>query len=396
MRPVKSEYNRPMSGRLLSLSALLATMIIASQNSQFAGDYSGMLGPVHVRLHLIAGSDGAITGTVDSPDQNLTGVPCSNIRVEGQALSFGVPIVHGTWTGFLASDGNSLSGMWNQGSPVALTFTRIASAGPGTSVTEVSSAPVTGTGEVRWDDYIFKFDQSGTTAQVFEGGKIVGTILTINGQQRVLPLPGTDAAKLQRSFEDYKAFAARAHSNSTPPENAAAVPGAPVAGTSPVSQPGSALGLQNSGKADPSGIRFDDSNHEVIVPRTDGMTVTFAGQDVRISGTLGQGFILRRQKGSAGRFLERTFDHRYDAAGSLSGGGIEFLHASGGLIYDSGMGGMNLQENSQVRTAKELSLIAVDAVAAVRTIKGHENFTPPGYNTMKEISQYRLRSDGSR
>jgi hypothetical protein len=154
--------------------------------------------------------------------------------------------------------------------------------------------------------------------------------------------------------------------------------------------------LQNNGKADPAGIRFDEANHTVTVPRTDGLVVTFSGQDVRIDGSYGQGFVLRRQKGSTGRFFERTLEHRNDVGGSLAGGGIEFLRAGGGIIYDSGMGTYETQENSNVRTAKQLSIIAVDAVTAVRTIAGHENFTPPGYNTFKEISQYRLRSDGSR
>ncbi len=94
--------------------------------------------------------------------------------------------------------------------------------------------------------------------------------------------------------------------------------------------------------------------------------------------------------------LEASILHPGRAGGSVSGGGIEFLREGGGLIYDSGMGGVNLQENHQVLTAKQLSKIAVDAVADVRQVAGHEKFSPPGYNTLKEISQYRLRSDGSR
>ena len=52
-------------------------------------------------------------------------------------------------------------------------------------------------------------------AQVFEGGKVVGTILTMNGDQQVLPLPGTDSDKLKKSFADYKAFNARSHGGSS-------------------------------------------------------------------------------------------------------------------------------------------------------------------------------------
>ena len=390
-----------MLSRLLSIFLLTSAMILGAQSSDFAGDYAGMLGPLHLKLHLVAGHEGKLTGTADNPDQGISGMPCSNIRIDGQALSFSVPIVQGSWTGFLSSDGNSLSGMWNQGSPMPLNFTRVTGSSGTNGESGSALPPVKGSGDVKWDDYTFKFDRSGTMAQVFESGKVVGTILTVNGQQRVIAMPGTDATKLQKSFDDYRAFSARNHSADTPvaatgPGAApvivpAATPAAPA-----VASAGAALGLQNNGKADASRIQFDDANHLVMVPRTDGFTVTFAGQDVRINAGVGRGFILRHQKGSAGRLLERSFDHRYDAGGSVAGGGIEFLHAEGGLIYDSGMGGMNLQENRQVMIAKQLSAMAVDAVAAVRQVPGHQKFTPPGYNTLKEISQYRLRSDGSR
>jgi hypothetical protein len=39
--------------------------------------------------------------------------------------------------------------------------------------------------------------------------------------------------------------------------------------------------MSNGGKADPAGIKFE--RNTVAVPRTDGMTVTFAGDDVTIA-----------------------------------------------------------------------------------------------------------------
>jgi hypothetical protein len=124
--------------------------------------------------------------------------------------------------------------------------------------------------------------------------------------------------------------------------------------------------------------------------------VTFVGEDVKIHNYQGGGYPLRHQKGSAGRLLQSSILHPTRAGGGMAGGGIEFLREGGGLIYDSGTGGNNLQENRQVLMAKQLSQIAVDAVADVRKVPGHESFAPPGYNSLKEISQYRLRSDGSR
>jgi len=69
-------------------------------------------------------ADGALSGTLDSPDQGASGLACSDFHFDGTALSFTVPSVHGTWKGVVASDGASLSGTWDQGSPMPLNFNR--------------------------------------------------------------------------------------------------------------------------------------------------------------------------------------------------------------------------------------------------------------------------------
>ena len=385
----------PMCGRFLPGFLLIAVLSLAQQKPDFTGDYVGSLGPMHVKLHLIAGRDGTLTGTVDSPDQNLLGLPCADFHINGQALSFTVPMVRGAWSGFISGDGASLSGMWNQGSPMPLNLTRSVAANTADSTTTSAISPRTGAAEVKWDDYIFRFNQAGTMAQVFEGGKVVGTILTMNGEQQVIPVPGPDSDKLKKSFEDYKAFNARSHSGNS---SAAVTTTAPSPGQQPASPPEAtsfSMPVNGSG-ATASVVRFDEATHTITVPRPDGVTVTFVGEDVKIAGFHKANYIVRHQKGSVGRFLESNVDHSTRAGGSLSGGGEEFLREGGGIIYDSGMGGVNLQESHQVLLAKQLSQVAVDAVADVRRMPGHENFAPPGYNSLKEISQYRLRSDGSR
>lgn len=373
--------------------------LASAQNASLAGDYAGMLGPYHVKLHLVAGPNGALTGTADNSDMGLTGMPCENIRAEGQTLSFTVPIVHGTWTGFVGADGSSLSGMWSQGAnPMQLNFTRSSSGSQ--NVATPRPASVNAQGEVKWDDYVFKFLPGTGMAQVYQGGKVVGTILTVNGQQRVIALPGTDSAKLQKSYQDYQTFNARSHGDAPPAT--ATEPTTPLrsADAAPMPQPAvpaaapQSLGFSNRGTADPSGIKFEGTF--VTVPRTDGMIVTFTGEDVTIGGANGPMFVLRHKHGSVGRSFEQALDHRNAVGGGVAGGGIEFLHAGGGLIYDSGMGGYDLQETSGVRMAKQLALVAVNAVDAVRQVPGHSNFKPTGYKDLKEISQYRLRSDGSR
>jgi serine-type D-Ala-D-Ala carboxypeptidase/endopeptidase len=118
--------------KAVTFFVLLGVFIIAAMplraraqaKPNIAGDYLGTLGPLHVRLHLKVDPSGLVTGTLDSPDQGANGIPCADFRLDGEALSFTVPAVHGSWKGTVANDGASLSGTWDQGSPTPLNFAR--------------------------------------------------------------------------------------------------------------------------------------------------------------------------------------------------------------------------------------------------------------------------------
>lgn len=115
---------------LCSIGALI-TDLPAQQNREFVGEYAGVLGPLHVKLHILAAADGSISANVDSPDQGMFGLPCSDLTINGQALSFSVPNVRGEWTGVMSSDHNTLTGVWKQAGPMALNFTRVSTSAPG-------------------------------------------------------------------------------------------------------------------------------------------------------------------------------------------------------------------------------------------------------------------------
>jgi serine-type D-Ala-D-Ala carboxypeptidase/endopeptidase len=109
----------------MSLFLLFATVMSGQSKPPLAGDYAGVLGGMlHLKLHITAGPGGAFSGTLDSVDQGANGIPCSDFRLDGNSLTFRVPAVNGTWKGTISADGTSLAGTWNQGSPLALTFTR--------------------------------------------------------------------------------------------------------------------------------------------------------------------------------------------------------------------------------------------------------------------------------
>jgi D-alanyl-D-alanine-carboxypeptidase/D-alanyl-D-alanine-endopeptidase len=112
---------------VLLVVCMIATMPFrarAQAKPNIAGDYLGILGPLHVKLHLKVDPSGLVTGTLDSPNQGANGIPCADFHLDGEALSFTVPAVHGSWKGTVANDGASLSGTWDQGSPTPLNFAR--------------------------------------------------------------------------------------------------------------------------------------------------------------------------------------------------------------------------------------------------------------------------------
>ena len=67
------------------LSLLVCLGAAVAQPPKLGGDYSGMLGPLHLKLHLKVGASGATEGTLDSVDQGAIGLPCANFRIEEKA-----------------------------------------------------------------------------------------------------------------------------------------------------------------------------------------------------------------------------------------------------------------------------------------------------------------------
>ncbi len=106
------------------LSILICLASAMAQTPRLDGDYSGVLGPLHLKLHLKTGSSGTLEGTLDSIDQKANGLACANFRLEQKTLAFDVPSVGGKWHGTISDDGATLSGSWSQGAEMPLIFRR--------------------------------------------------------------------------------------------------------------------------------------------------------------------------------------------------------------------------------------------------------------------------------
>src|SRR5579859_212804 len=106
-------YGAGVLGPLMSI-ALMPTLG-AQSNPNIAGDYVGVLGgSLHLRLHLKAGATGTLSGSLDSLNQSAMGLECADFHLDGEALSFSVPVVHGSWKGTVSDDAKTLTGTWDQ------------------------------------------------------------------------------------------------------------------------------------------------------------------------------------------------------------------------------------------------------------------------------------------
>ena len=114
--------------RSLLNPVLLCVLCAATAAGQQAspslqGDYAGLLGNLHVVLHLQRDPAGALTATLDSVDQGASGLSCAHVSLSGTLFSFEVPPVRGSYRGEVSADGKTISGIWNQGPELPLKFT---------------------------------------------------------------------------------------------------------------------------------------------------------------------------------------------------------------------------------------------------------------------------------
>ena len=106
---------------------VLATLF--AQPPGIEGSWEGTLqtpgGNLRIRLHVERGTDGALAGKMDSPDQGANGIPVSSISFAGGDLKWDLKTVNASYAGKLNADGNEIAGTFTQGRSFPLTFKRM-------------------------------------------------------------------------------------------------------------------------------------------------------------------------------------------------------------------------------------------------------------------------------
>lgn len=115
-----------MNKTLIILFIFFATKITA-QNHNITGTWAGKIN-VGVDLRIVFNfkkdNTGNITGTSDSPDQGVKGIPCSNIIIRNDSLLLDVPSIKGSFAGKYLND-STITGQLTQGRSIDLTLKKV-------------------------------------------------------------------------------------------------------------------------------------------------------------------------------------------------------------------------------------------------------------------------------
>jgi len=97
---------------------LMPLLAIPAQAQSVVGDWEGTLkiSGVELRLvlHVAKNQTGALTATLDSPDQGAHGIPVSTVSLTDSTLRFRIDKIDGSYEGKIDADGKAIRGTWTQ------------------------------------------------------------------------------------------------------------------------------------------------------------------------------------------------------------------------------------------------------------------------------------------
>ncbi|MFZ1799642.1 MAG: alpha/beta fold hydrolase [Chitinophagaceae bacterium] len=99
------------------LFIFLPCCILNAQPQNVMGDWEGTLSlgkDLHIVFHFNNTGDGTISATMDSPDQNVNGLPCSEVKLFKDSIIVSLKIANAHFDGKFLND-STISGAWFQG-----------------------------------------------------------------------------------------------------------------------------------------------------------------------------------------------------------------------------------------------------------------------------------------
>jgi hypothetical protein len=102
---------------------------MAADTPPIVGNWEGTLDPgaqpkKRIVVHISAGQDGILSGTIDYPDQDTSGILITAITYKEPTLHFECSAIQGSYDGTMNKDNSEITGTWKQGAGLNLILKR--------------------------------------------------------------------------------------------------------------------------------------------------------------------------------------------------------------------------------------------------------------------------------
>ena len=109
---------------------ILSSLTMAADAPPIVGDWEGTLDPgaqpkKRILMHISVGQDGTLSGTIDYPDLETSGILVTAITYKEPTLHFECGAIQGSYDGTMNKDNSEITGTWKQGgAPLNLVLKR--------------------------------------------------------------------------------------------------------------------------------------------------------------------------------------------------------------------------------------------------------------------------------
>jgi hypothetical protein len=111
--------------------AIMPDPMMAAGESLIAGTWEGTLDPgaqpkKRILVHISTEGDGSLSGTIDYPDESISGIGITAIHYKDPTLHFESSSMQAAYDGTMNKDSSVITGTWKQGgATLSLTLKRV-------------------------------------------------------------------------------------------------------------------------------------------------------------------------------------------------------------------------------------------------------------------------------
>jgi hypothetical protein len=115
---------------LMLAVGIAPALTLAQDRSGIVGNWEGTLDPgaqakKRIVVHISAEQDGSLSGTIDYPDQETSGIQITAITYKEHTLHFESSSIPALYDGTMDQEHSQITGTWKQGvAPLSLTLKR--------------------------------------------------------------------------------------------------------------------------------------------------------------------------------------------------------------------------------------------------------------------------------